>query len=187
MGTSVNQRSPDTPNWRIVQRAFENPDFPLERALREIWRAAGNQEQGDLAAQLAHPFIGSLAAVAAQVSTPSEAARAIGKLVVDQKTASLAADIARRAAMQAAGREGARELFVERLFMEATSYLVARDLPGHISPGRRLSSVAEARAFQSEAMQLSGAAVQRTTPLRGERDWSDFVTRVIGTLAGRTQ
>src|SRR5438132_352994 len=110
MGTSVNQRSPETPNWKIAQRAYENPDIPMDRALREVWRAADNQPEGNLAAQLSDPFIGSLATVATSANSPAAASREAGDRIVDNKAASLGAEIAKRAAMQAAGKQNPQEV-----------------------------------------------------------------------------
>lgn len=184
---SNHQRSPDTDNWRIVQRAYENPDVPIELALRDIWRAADNQPEGNLFAQLADPVIGSLAALAAATSSPADASSEVGRVISDQNAASLAADLARRAVMQSAGRENAQELVVERLFMEATNYFVSRDIPGHIRPGSRLESVADARAFKQEAMNITAAAVRsapRPTSFEGQ-DWSSFVTTVVRAIQRR--
>jgi hypothetical protein len=187
MGTSVNQRSPDTYNWRIVQRAYENPDVPIDLALRDIWRAADNQPEGNLFAQLADPVIGALAAVAATATSPMEASSEVGRLIVDQNAASLAADIARRAVMQSAGRENAQALVVERLFAEATNYLVSRDIPGHIRPGGRLETVADARAFKQDAMSTTADAVRRAAPppsFEGDA-WSRFVSTVVRSIQRR--
>jgi hypothetical protein len=187
MGTSVNQRSPETNNWRIVQRAYENADVPISLALRDIWRAADNQPEGNLFSQLADPAIGALAAVAGTAASPTEASSEVGRLILDQNAASLAADITRRAVMQSAGRENALALVVERVFMEATNYLVSRDIPGHIRPGARLETVAEARAFKQEAMTTTAEAVRRTTPppsFQGD-DWSSFVSTVVRAIQRR--
>ena len=187
MGTSVNQRSPDTTNWKLVQQAYENPDFPIERALREVWQAASNQEQGDLIAQLAEPTIGSLVSVAARSISPADASRAVGDYIADNLGASLAADIATRAVIQSAGRPDAQSFFVQRLFAEATDYLVSRDLPGHISPGSRLGSISAARAFKQDMMRTTASTVQQT-PLPSsfeDSQWTTFVNTVVGAIRRR--
>ena len=187
MGTSVNQRSPDTTNWRIVQRAYEDPNFPAERALKEIWRAATNQPQGDLAAQLGEPAIAAFADVAIASSSPAEAAREAGRVIAETKCASLAADIARRAAVQSAGRENPREAFAQRLFAEATNYLVSRDLPGHIGANERLDSVSAAREFRQRLTGLAAqAALSSPGPVEyGGQAWTAYVRSVLEGISGR--
>ena len=187
MGTSVNQRSPDTTNWRIVQRAYQDPTVPVDRALREIWRAATNQEQGDLAAQLAQPVIGSFAALASAAGTPAEASREAGRLIAEAKCASLGADIARRAAIQSAGREDAQSFFTQRLFAEATNYLVSRDLPGHVAEGTRIGSVSEAREFRQSLTELAAnLASGATRPAEfGGQAWASYVGVVLSEITGR--
>lgn len=184
MGTSVNQPSPNTPAWKIAQRAYDNPNLSTDWALREIWRAAGNQPEGDLAAQLAQPVIGDLASFAIRISSPADAAEEISTFVADNQVASLATDIARRAAMQSAGKEGASEMFMQRLFAEATNYLVSRDIPGHIAPTSRLQSISDVRAFKQQVMDAAATVVRNTpqpTSLQGD-DWQHYVTTVIGTI-----
>lgn len=187
MGTSVNQRSPDTTNWRIVQRAYEDPNVPAERALREIWRAATNQEQGDLAAQLGEPAIAAFAGIAANASSPAEASREAGRLIAETKCASLAADIARRAAVQSAGRENASEAFSQQLFAEATNYLVSRDLPGHIGANDRLDSASAAREFR-QRLTSTAARAALTSPGPAEYAgpaWTQYVRTVLEGISGR--
>jgi len=187
MGTSVNQRSPDTPNWDIVQRAYDNPDFPTGLALREVWRAAGNQSDGNLIAQLSDPIIGDIASVAIEARSPADASRIVDDFVSDNRIASLATSIATRAAIQCAGQGNAQSLFVERLFAEATNYLVSRDLPGHITPGSRLQNISQARIFKQELMKTTADTVQGTRlpqTLQGN-DWQSLVVTVVGALLRR--
>src|SRR6266545_3121163 len=114
MGTSINQRSPDTTNWRIVQSAYEDPSVPLPRVLQEIWRAAANQPEGDIIRQLANPNIGSFVSFAISATSPAEVAHVMGRFIAETKSASLAADIARRAVMQSVGHENPSSVFVQR-------------------------------------------------------------------------
>src|SRR5687768_9297794 len=107
MGTSVNQKSPTTPNWTIAQQAYRDRSIPEDRALREIWRAALNQPEGDLAGQLRNPAFARMAALVPTWSTAADASREAAQFVREAKISSLTADLARRAAMQTAGHPAA--------------------------------------------------------------------------------
>jgi len=71
--------------------------------------------------------------------------------------------------------------------MEATNYLVARDIAGHIKVGNRLQSVADAQVFTTQMMEITAAAVRRqAVPERIDQEsWSNFVTSVIGEIRRR--
>ena len=97
MGTSVNQRSPDTPPWILAQDAYTDVNMPVNQALREVWRAASNETETNLMSFLAQPEVPAFADLAARVSTPAEAFQETSRFISDQKVASLVADIARRA------------------------------------------------------------------------------------------
>lgn len=189
MGTSVNQRSPDTPSWRIVQRTYEDSSIPLERALQEIWRAATHQQESDLGRQLSQPVILELADVSARADSPAEASRLANEVIATSKAASLGADLARRAAIQAAGRPDAGQLFVERLFAEATGYLVSRDLAGHISEGKRLPTVSAAREFRAQLTSIASKTASSLSvdgsPLASSEIWAGYVSTVLNAIKQR--
>ena len=187
MGTSVNQRSLDTLNWRMVQRTYEDPNVPISRVLQEIWRAAVNQESGDIAAQLAQPSIGQFAVIAERASSPAEAMREAGRFITEAKVGSLAAEIAKRAAVQSAGKPNARHQFMQRLFAEATNYLVARDLPGHIGAAGRIDSASNASEFRRQLSVLTAQTIEsapRPTSL-DDSVWSEYVNSMVTTITVR--
>lgn len=187
MGTSVNQRSPNNDNWRLAQEAYGNQAVPIPEALRSVWRAASNRNEVNLASLLARPEIAELAELSGKYSSPAEAAREVTRFVSERKVASLASDIAKRAAMQSAGKQDARAVFVQRLFAEATSYLIDRDLPGYVSAGSRFPRVSDARRFSQEVVNTAAEAA-RSTPLPTQltRDsWPGFVDQVIRNLRRR--
>src|SRR5713226_3305849 len=121
MGTSVNQRSPNTLNWRAVRAAYDDPAVPPERVLTEIWRAADNQPEGSLPRLLAEPIIGSLVSLVAASTSVEDAARAAARLAARSKESTLAVDSARRAVVQSVGGPDAVETFVAKVFAEATN------------------------------------------------------------------
>lgn len=187
MGTSVNQRSPDNDNWRLVQDVYRDPNIETDEALRSIWRAASNNNETNLTSLLSDPAIGSLASLAASAASPAEAFQTTTQYISDSKVSSLASDIAKRAVLQSAGKENASSLFYERLFAEATNYLVSRDLPGYVGPGSKFQTVADARQFTRDITEAAATAV-RSTPapatILGD-DWRSYVQTVVTTLRRR--
>jgi hypothetical protein len=183
----VNQRSPDTPPWILAQDAYTDPNMPINQALREVWRAASNATETNLMSFLAQPEVRSFADLAERVSSPSEAFQVSSHFIADQKLASLVADIARRAVIQSAGAENPRQQFVQRLFAEATNYLVSRDLPGHIRPGGKIQNVADARRFTQQMMDTAADAVRRTPapPTFEVKTWPTYVRSVVQTIRRR--
>jgi hypothetical protein len=187
MGTSVNQPSPPTDNWRLVQDIYTDPTIGVEAALGQIWRAASNPTEMNLAALIADPVIGSFARLAESASSPAQAYDEATRFVSDNKVASLASDLATRAVLQCAGRPDAPAHYRERLFAEATNYLVSRDLPGYVSPGSKLANVADARRFVQDITSAATAAVRNTPPpaTADRAEWPRYVARVIRAMRGR--
>lgn len=170
----------------MVQQAYANPSVPLDRTLQEIWRAALNQGGEDLGRQLQEPGIAKLAVLASRWSNPAEAAREAGRIVNEEKMSSLAANCARRAAVQSAALGGGGDRFFQRLFAEATNYLVARDLPGHITRGARLATVGAGRDFKGELVAHAAhlaATVQRESV--ASTDWRALTLNVLDRLRRR--
>lgn len=187
MGTSVNQPSPPTDNWRLVQDIYTDPTIGVDAALGQIWRAASNPQEMNLASLLADPVIGSFASLAERAVSPAQAYQDAARYVSDNKVASLASDIATRAVVQSAGRPDAQAVYRERLFAEATNYLVSRDLPGYVSPGSKLANVADARRFTQDITSAAAAAVRNTPPpatMEGTA-WPSYVATVIRSMRGR--
>ena len=77
----------------------------------------------------------------------------------------------------------------ERLFAEATNYLVSRDLPGYVGPGAKFQTVADARQFTREITEAAVIAVRGTpTPTSTQGDnWRSYVQTVVATLKRRAR
>lgn len=187
MGTSVNQRSPGTDNWRMVQEIYRNPDIPIDQALRTLWRAASNRNEQNLADLLSRPEVGALVRFVTPGTTPAEAMSSLTGYIAREGISSLAADIAKRAVLQSVGKEHAREQFVQRLFSEATAYLVARDIPGYVGSGARFRSLDDARGFSRAMADRAAEAVSRTEAPRDfdAATWPTFVRSVIESIRRR--
>lgn len=188
MGTSVSQRSPKTTNWGVVDVGYSTEQMPIERLATELWRAATNQGPTDLAVGLASSVVSECLYVALQASSREEAAISTGRAVALSGQASLAADIAQRAAVRSVGMEGDRAMnFARALFSEAGNYLVSRDLPGFIGPAGRAKTVSEAIRLKGEIRaQIDSVVAQGPLPPRGEGAmWREYVNQVVSRLAGK--
>jgi hypothetical protein len=183
MGTSVNQSSPRTLNWGAAQSGYRDANVPVQRVAAEIWRAAVNQPKGNLADLLAQPIVATLGGLVSQARSAAELARKSSFIIVEAKQASLAADIARRAAMQSVGASNPFKAYSEHLFSEATSYLVARDLPGHVGTGRA-KNVAESLDFAGQVARYAAsvaAHVELPKEVNAQR-WAAHVRTVVDSL-----
>lgn len=183
MGTSVNQSSPRTLNWRAAQAGYRDPSVPMERIASEIWRAALHQPTGNIGDMLAQPIVVQIGALVAESRSRVDLARKSAVMVARSKQSSLAVDIARRAAMQVFGSHDTPSAFTARLFAEATSYLVSRDLPGYVGRGRA-HNVAESMQLKAQlASYVGGLAteVQRPANLNA-RSWPTYIREVVDHL-----
>jgi hypothetical protein len=186
MGTSVNQSSPKTLNWQSAQVCYRSADIPVDRVTAEVWRAATNQERGDLGKLLSGPIIPKLAQMAARAESRLQLSRDASLEIVATKSSSLATDIARRAAIQSLVSRDRVGEFCQRVFAEATSYLICRDFPGFVGGGR-------ARTV-SESMEFKGAVAEhvvRTVKGIGTprsltpKNWAKYTQKIITGLQGK--
>src|SRR5215208_2524088 len=116
MGTSTNQRSPRTPNWKSVEVAYTHPSTTIQRTAQEIWRAAINEAEGGLVSGLRSPIIAKCLEVVQNSHTSTEAAQQVRRLLALSGQASLAGEIAQRAAVIAHATKGNRtNAFVKSL------------------------------------------------------------------------
>lgn len=185
MGTSINQRSPNTPNWRAASTAYTNRSISIERAVQEIWRAATNQPVGDLSRDLGKSIVAECLRIAVDSASREEAIQKANLVVAFSGQASLAADIAQRAVVQSfrtsEDRAGA---FTAALFAEAGNYLVSRDLPGYVGHDGRARNVSEAIRFKGEIKRQIAARVAEVPrpPDMVSHGWEGYVSRVVNQL-----
>jgi hypothetical protein len=184
MGTSVNQASPRTRNWEAAQSTYKSDAFPVERVLQEVWRAATNQPEGDLAAQLAAPIVSRLRDIALQGATPVEVATAVNREIAQSRQASLGVEIARRAAVQCLGAENRAQAFNERVFAEASNYLVSRDLPGFVGANFRNQTVADSHQFKQSVLDAAARTAREVSAPRAATPdaWRRYAAAVVDRL-----
>jgi hypothetical protein len=155
----------------------------VERVAAEIWRAAGNQPKGNIAELLARPIVATVGELISSARSAAELVQKYAFVVADSKQASLATDIARRAAIQSFGASQPFKAYAERLFSEATSYLVARDLPGFVGIGRA-KDVSQSLDFATQiANHASTVAAAVNLPRQvTPESWAAHVRNVVDAL-----
>ncbi len=188
MGSSVNQPSPRTLPWEVVERTYRDGAFPIEQGARELWRAAQSDPAADWSQLLAAPVVPVCLAIAMGSDSPAAALRQATLEIVRSRQASIAADIAKRAIVRSFDEPGEQAAaFAAALFGEASNYLVSRDLPGHIGPDTRNRTVGEAAAF-GDAVRSRVEQVVRSIPLPQEaarpETWRGYVAAAAGRLRG---
>src|SRR5688572_19502390 len=112
MGTSVNQGSPNTPNWRLAKAVLGRPDVPPARQLAELWEAALADRKGRLNEEVAGPIVARVATIAGEhAANVSRALAAFDAEVGATGHASVVLDLARRSLVRCVAAEGGRGTF----------------------------------------------------------------------------
>ncbi len=189
MGTSTNQRSPRTPNWKTVETAYTHPAITIQRAAQEIWRAAAKEVDGGLAGSLGSPLIAQCLETVQTSRSATDAAQKVRRLLALSGQTSLAGEIAQRAVVLAHEAKGDRtNAFVRSLFSEASNYLISRDLPGFVGLADRVRTVQNATVLKSSLIQEVSSNVDLVPKPSGKlsnpRTWQKFATNVIDHLSG---
>jgi len=186
LGTSISQKSPRTLSWQAVGTAYDSDQVPVNRICQEVWRAATNQEAGDLSRDLASPFIGSCVQIAEKSQSIPEAMRAVRIEAVSQKHASIATSLAQRAVAAAVAVQNVsdrKSTFISSLIYEASNYLVSRDISGHVGRSQRTSSVSATTSLKDSvcrrASEVASAAFSKVS--KGA-EWSKAMGQVVASL-----
>lgn len=187
MGTSTNQRSPRTSNWKAVETAYTHPGTTVRRTAQEIWRAAANEPDGGLVRTLSSPTIAQCLKVVQTSNSSTDAAQQVRRLLALSGQASLAGEIAQRAAVIAHRiKDDRTNAFVRSLFSEASNYLVSRDLPGFVGLADKVRTVQNAATFKSSIMQEVSNNVDTVPKPSGQlsnpRTWQKYVNSVVDHL-----
>lgn len=188
MGTSVSQPSPDTPNWRLARALLGRPDTPPGNQVTELWRAAVADRARALETELADPLLARAARIASeQRQNPQQALEQFDQSVYESRSCNFALELGRRALARSVLSGSGSEGFAAELFTEATSYYVARDLPGFVGSPNRVKNASAALKLRAE-LQNATRELASNRPLEpGARGWARYVTATIRILTGRGQ
>lgn len=184
MGTSVNQRSPARPTWKLPQALIGRADISARDQGAEIWRAASLDPDTDIKRRLSDPVIASACVLAAQTKTPAEAARLYDAVLNESRTAGLLFDLTRRALVRSVAEGGGSDRFAGELFSETVAYYASRDLPSYVGKRGRISKASEIIELKRQ-LQLHTKEVVSSSklPRVTKATWSEFVANAVGKLS----
>jgi hypothetical protein len=190
MGTSISQRSPSTPGWKAVGEIYSSPDYPIDRAVTEIWRAATNQPEGNIASDLSEPIIAKCFEIVQNARSREDALSRAGRAIALSGEVSLAVDIAQRAISVSFDQPLDRiSAFTQSLFAEAGNYLVSRDLSGYIGVGNRAKNVSDAIKFKGAILDHIVQVVRTIPKPSGNASdpsvWRGYVNSIASSLSRR--
>jgi hypothetical protein len=185
MGTSANHPSPDTLPWHAVQAGYQNASIPVERVVKEIWRAC--QSDPDIIPErLVSPVLFECYQAIKSTTSMPEAVDRVANVIKESKSNSIIVELARRAVPPAFTQSQPAQAWLQRLYVQVTSYLVSRDLPGFISHGFRNENVKEAIEFKKSLMaKVSESVAQVGVEPTNYAEWATFVNATTAKLADR--
>jgi hypothetical protein len=195
MGTSASQASPrsgpSATSWAAVAAGYRSPEVPLERVVKEIWRAAQSGEEANWRVLLRSAGVRLCFDTASTAESPQQALATATREISRSRQSSIAVDVAKRALVQGFSVSGdVRRGFVEALFGQVTSYLISRDLAGHVGDRFRNRRVSDAIEFKKNVglqvrREIAGVIEEMGLPEKSsEASWSRFLDTAVTRLAG---
>lgn len=187
MGTSSNQRSPDTPNWRLARALIGNDSAPVERQSGELWRAATSDHDAGLLEFLCSPRTFAAATLTQVAATPRDAANSFFEIVKGSGNAPFLDAAASRALLRTVAKKGDARQFAGELLSEAVAYYASRELPSYLGRAGRVKSASgsiELKAKLGEIACNACAAVEGR-PARDAESWASFMRSAIKRLIAR--
>jgi hypothetical protein len=186
MGTSANQPSPRTPNWKLANAILGHPAASAERQSEEIWRAAAADRGERLAVELGSPLLAAASRIASEIASPAQAARAFETSILEAHASGLALDLGKRALVRAVAGGGGATRFAAELFAETAAYYVSRDLPSVVAAPGRVSSTSAAIALKDQVRSVAKEASAKVELRTDTAGWRGYVSGVISELQRRS-
>lgn len=183
MGTSTNQRSPNTPNWRLALAAIGSQMVPTDRQSEEIWKAVSAERGDHLYREIGSELLALAASIAREAKSPAEAVSTFNRSIIESHAAGLTLDLGRRALARAVASGTGPGGFASELFSEITSYYVARDLPSFVGAAGRVATTTECIKLKDDLRYIARRAAQESGPVKSDvRGWRTYVRSVLTAL-----
>jgi hypothetical protein len=182
MGTSSNQPSPKTPNWRLANAVLGVPSAGPERQRQEIWRAAMSDQGDALVDALGDPLLANACALSKLSISPSKAIERFEQSLLDSQNAGLILDLGKRALIRTVVAKKGAVGFASELFAETASYYASRDLPSFVGAKGRISTTSDAIELKN---QIRGHTrkIAMMFPVKSDpRGWKNYVSKVLDAL-----
>lgn len=184
MGTSTNQRSPNTPSWRLSRAVLGMANVGIARQSQELWKAAVGDRGESLRTALGAEVLARAADIADTASSPIEAVRQFDSAVSEQRQAGLFLDLGKRALARSVAARTGRRGFASELFSEAVSYYASRDLASVVGRPTRIQSVDQALSLKSGLRSIARRIAEESSLSSGSESWRVYVSQVLDRLTG---
>jgi len=179
MGTSISHPSPNNNNWRPVKIGYKNKKIPLERVIKEIWRASENQDK-PLSKEINSDIIFKCHQLVSKSPNAREALKSFRQELILSKQNSIVAEFARRAIPAAYLSKDASKQWRSAFFSELTGYIVSRDASGYVGKEYRNKTVTELNMFKNEIrIETSRIIDSIKIEPKNINDWKSFVNTAI--------
>jgi hypothetical protein len=154
----------------------------------ELWRAATTDRNRLLRDELADPLLAQAAGLAAvSGGDPQSAVDQYDRSVSESLSRNFAVEFGRRALARAATSNTGAAGFAAELFAEATSYYVARDLPGFVGSPNRVQNARESLSLKAALQKAAREAASVATVSAEPRSWAKYIDAVLERLTRRGQ
>lgn len=188
MGTSSNQSSPRTPNWRLAHALLGRPGVAPPSQSGELWRAAHGDQGDALIDGLGSPLLAAACAVASKAQDPAAAMQSFEQSLLEHNAAGIYLDLGMRALARTVAARTGESGFASELFAEVTAYYVSRDLPSFVAAAGRVETTSDSihlkNGLKSVAREIALSVPVKSDP----RGWRAYVSKVVQNLqAGEKQ
>jgi hypothetical protein len=183
VGTSRNDPSPKTPEWRPAIAILGRTDIPIERQSAELWSAAAADLDGTLRDDLSHHVFAEACEIAERGGDLFDALDSYDDASRREHKPGIAIEFGRRAlARSLSNREGAAG-FARELIAETAGYFASRDLPSYVGSKDRIAGVEDLVSLKDRlADQARNIASGVWQPGMGPERWRNYITSAIREL-----
>jgi preprotein translocase subunit SecA len=183
MGTSRNERSPSTPNWKPALAVLGIPDVGAERQNLELWRAAYSESGALLERSLSSPLLIQACRLISQELPVRTAVKRFDSAARKERQTTFIVDLARRAFVRSSAKKESVSEFVGETFAEIVTYYASRDLPSYIGAPGRLANISDSVSLKQNLQDVTKAKVRSAgRPETNAAAWKTYVARVLATL-----
>jgi hypothetical protein len=162
------------------------PDVQPADQVAELWRAATADRNRVLRDELADPLLARAAGLAAASGgDPQSALDQYDQSVSESRSRNFALEFGRRALARAALGDTGTAGFAAELFAEATSYYLARDLPGFVGSSNRVKNAREALSLKADLQSAAREVVSAGTVSADPKAWARYVDAALDRLTRR--
>ncbi|MCJ7767172.1 hypothetical protein MUP79_02110 [Candidatus Bathyarchaeota archaeon] len=182
MGTSSNNPSPKTPNWKLARALLGEPSIPASRQAQELWRSASAERRDFLIDTLGSPIIASACELASRSESPEQAISQFESVIVSSYSANLALDLAKRALARAVAARTGSQGFASELFAEVIGYYASRDLPSFVAAAGRVETTSAAIALKKDMMTFARDTAAQRAPGTDPNGWKSYVKQTVDSL-----